>query len=147
MYGKLFASMFDGSLGRGPWQAIVALQQLVILSDQDGVVDMTAETVSRRTTIPLEIIEMGIEALLLPDPDSRTPDEDGRRIVPLVDGRAWGWRIVNHKQYRDIRTAADRRDYHREYYRKNRSQKALVERGAADSSPPRRQTRAHLHQT
>lgn len=122
MYGKLFAQMYDGTLGtRGPWQALVTFQQLIILADQDGVVDMTAEAISRRTTIPLEIVRVGIAALEEPDPDSRTPDEEGRRILRLSEGRVWGWSIVNYDKYRKIRTAEDRREYMRLYQQERRA--------------------------
>lgn len=112
MYGKVFESMYDGTLAsEGPWQALVTFQQLIVLADQDGVVDMTANAISRRTSIPLEIIKEGLEVLARPDPDSRTPDEDGRRIVCLEDHRDWGWQIVNHAKYQQMRNAAERREY------------------------------------
>lgn len=121
MYGKLFATMYDGTLGtRGPWQALVTFQQLVILADRHGVVDMTSEAIARRTTIPIDIITKGLAMLEQPDPDSRSPDEDGRRIVRLSDTRAWGWRIVNHGKYRAMRTQEERREYHRQYWHKRR---------------------------
>jgi hypothetical protein len=125
MYGKLFASMYDGTLAtHGPWQALVTFQQLVILADPEGVVDMTVESVARRTTIPLEIIEVGICSLEEPDPASRTPTEEGRRIVRLSESRPWGWRIVNYGFYRNIRNEIERRnkrrEYHKEYARNRR---------------------------
>jgi hypothetical protein len=124
MYGKLFEQMFDGTLAsKGPWQALVTFQQLIVLADKNGIVDMTPEAISRRTTIPLEIIETGIQALEQPDPHSRTPDEGGRRIVRLSDGRSWGWRIVNHARYRNIRSQEDRREYMRQYQRQRRQAK------------------------
>jgi hypothetical protein len=113
MYTKIFAQIYDGTLcTRGPWEALVTFQQMLILADQQGVVDLTPSAIARRTTIPLEIIEMGISALLLPDPESRTPTEEGKRIVPLSASRSWGWRIVNYKRYRELKREVDRRDYH-----------------------------------
>jgi len=112
MYGKVFSSMYDGTLAtRGPWQALVTFQQMIVLSDRDGVVDMTSEAIARRTSIPLEIIDAGIAALMQPDPRSRTPAEEGRRIVPLEDHRDWGWQIVNHAKYQAMRSAEERREY------------------------------------
>ncbi|WP_447963986.1 hypothetical protein [Nitrospira sp. Ecomares 2.1] len=123
MFGKLYASMYDGTLAtEGPWQALITFQQLIILSDQHGFVDMTPESIARRTTIPLDIIQIGLEALEKPDPQSRTPDEEGRRIVRLSDSRPWGWRIVNYLHYRNMRTAEDRREYMRNYQREYRKQ-------------------------
>lgn len=122
MYGKLFEQMYDGTLcTHGPWEALVTFQQLIILSDKDGVVDMTPEAISRRTTIPLEVIKTGLQRLSEPDPESRTPDEEGRRIAFLSDSRAWGWRIVNYIKYRTIRTAEDRKQYMRNYQRQRRA--------------------------
>jgi hypothetical protein len=116
--------MFDGSLvAHGPWQALVTFQQFIILADKEGVVDMTPTAISGRTSIPIEIIQTGIAALEEPDPDSRSPDEEGRRIVRLSDTRTWGWRIVNIAHYRKIRSQEERREYQRNYARKRRAKK------------------------
>lgn len=125
MYVKIFAQMYDGTLcTAGPWQALVTFQQLLILADTEGVVDMTAVAIHRRTTVPLDIIEKGLAALMLPDPDSRTPVEDGRRIVPVSEGRSWGWRVVNYEHYRKLKREEDRREYHRAYWHKRKGKQA-----------------------
>jgi len=108
--------MYEGTLAsRGPWEALVTFQQLIVLANRHGEVDMTADAISRRTTIPLDIIEKGLMALSQPDPDSRTADEDGRRIVLIDPHRAWGWRLVNYDKYRKIRNDEERREYQREW--------------------------------
>ena len=122
MYAKVFAQMYDGSLcTQGPWEALVTFQQFLVLADQEGAVDMTAEAIARRTTVPLEIIKKGIETLVQPDPQSRTPTEDGRRLVPLSEGRSWGWLVVNYKHYRQLKREEDRREYHRDYWHKRKA--------------------------
>jgi hypothetical protein len=122
MYGKLFAQMYDGTLAtKGPWQALVTFQQLVILADKHGCIDMTPEAIARRTTVPLEVVQVGLRALAEPDPDSRSPAEGGRRIVPIDPKRTWGWRVVNYGHYRKIRSEDERREYHRNYMRSRRS--------------------------
>lgn len=122
VYGKLFQQMYDGTLAtHGPWQAMVTFQQLIILADKDGVVDMTSEAIARRTTIPHEIIKVGIVALEQRDSESRTPTEEGRRIVRLSAEREWGWRIVNHAHYRRIRSQEERREYMRLYQQRRRA--------------------------
>lgn len=121
MFGKLFASMYDGTLAmRGPWQALVTFQQMIILADRTGIVDMTADAIARRTTIPLDIIKIGIIALEQDDKDSRTPHENGRRILRLDPEREWGWQIVNYEKYRKIRSADERREYMADLMRKRR---------------------------
>ena len=122
MYGKMYRQMYHGTLATtGPWQALVTFQQFIVLADNEGVVDMTPESISRETTIPLEIIRTGISALEQPDPDSRSPDEEGRRIVLLSESRKWGWRIVNYVHYRNLKREEDRREYHRKYWHKRKA--------------------------
>lgn len=108
MYGKLFEQMYDGTLA-DHWEALITFQQLIILCDSDGIVDMTPTSIARRTGIPVDIIETGIAVLCKPDADSRTPDEEGRRLTPLDEHRDWGWRIVNHRKYRDLHTKSEQR--------------------------------------
>jgi hypothetical protein len=125
MYAKIFAQIYDGSLcTQGPWEALVTFQQMLVLADQDGSVNMTAEAIARRTTIPLKIIAKGVAALLLPDPKSRNPTEEGRRIIPLSEGRDWGWCVVNYTHYRQLMREQDRREYQRKYWIEKRSTKA-----------------------
>jgi uncharacterized phage protein (TIGR02220 family) len=101
MYGKLFESMYDGTLVED-WRALVTFQQMIVLCDADGMLDMTAGAISNRTGIPLEHIVAGIEILEQVDLNSRTPDSEGRRIVRLDEHRAWGWYIVNHNKYKQL---------------------------------------------
>lgn len=114
MYGKIFTSIYDGSLACGNWKALITFQQLIILADQDGVIDMTEIAIHRRTTIPLDIISEGISELLKPDTHSRSQEDEGRRIVQLSDGREWGWVIVNYEYYKNLATAAERREQNKQ---------------------------------
>lgn len=125
MYGKIFHSIYDGTLAED-WRALITFQQLIVLSDADGIVDMTPASISRRTGIPLEHIEHGLSILIKPDPNSRTNTEEGKRLLPIDESRGWGWQIVNHKHYRDLRTADDRREYMRNYMREKRNKQKLT---------------------
>lgn len=135
----MFQSIYDGSLAtRGPWEALVTFQQMLILCDRAGVVDMTADVISRRTIIPLEIITKGIEVLEQPDPESRRGAEEGRRIIRLDPDRSWGWQIVNYAHYRAIRTAEERREYMKTFMAAKRAK----EREAEGKPPPPRKKAA-----
>lgn len=131
MYGKIFESMYDGTL-YGHWEAIVTMQQFIVLADADGVVDMTPQSMSARTSIPLEILTKGIAVLAAPDPHTRTPGEDGRRIVPLDAHRPWGWKLVNHWKYRALRNMEQKREADRERQKEKRSKNSDV---AIESQP------------
>jgi len=109
MYGKIFQSMYDGTISVN-WKGLVTFQQMIVLCDSEGVIDITPPALSNRTRIPLEIIEEGIKYLSSPDPYSRSQDEEGRRIILIDEHRPWGWRIVNHQYYRDLASIEDRRE-------------------------------------
>jgi hypothetical protein len=88
VYGKVFDSIYDGTL-YGNWEAIATFQQLIVLANADGIVDMTPQAIAARTSFPLDLIQRGIKFLEAPDPYSRTPGDEGRRIA-LIDGTALG---------------------------------------------------------
>jgi len=119
MYGKVFESIYDGSL-YGQWEAIVTMQQLIVLADADGIIDKTPPAIAGKTSIPLEILEKGLKILSEPDPYSRSPGSNGARIQLLDEQRPWGWFLVNHQKYKDLRTAEDRRKYMRKYMKERR---------------------------
>lgn len=119
MYGKIFSSMFEGSLYGNP-DAIIVMMVLIVLADAEGCIDMTAAAIAARTSFPIETVRKGLAKLSEPDPNSRTDTEDGRRIVLLDDHRDWGWRLVNYAKYREIRTAEERRAYWRQWKRDQR---------------------------
>lgn len=78
---------------------------MLILADKQGIIDMTPQSMARRTNLPLEMILEAIPKLESPDPLSRTPTKDGKRIERLDNTRSWGWRIVNYEKYRESATA------------------------------------------
>jgi hypothetical protein len=120
MYGKLFASIFDGSL-YGHFPGTVVMMALIALADERGEVDMTPEKLAAATAFPLDIVRAGIEYLSQPDPRSRSREMEGRRIVLIDPERSWGWRLVNHAKYRAIRSEENRREYMRDYMRTKRT--------------------------
>lgn len=112
MYGKIFDTIYRGTLF-GHWEAIVTFQQLIVLADADGIVDMTPQAIFAHTSIPLEIIEKGLKKLSEPDPYSRTPGEEGRRIVCIDEHRPWGWQIVNYLKYKHLKDSDEVREQNR----------------------------------
>lgn len=100
-YAKIFRTIFDGSM-RGCSDLILVFVNMLCYADSFGVVDRTARAISDETGLPVERVNSAIATLEGPDPESRTPDEEGRRIVRLDASRSWGWRIVNHAKYRAL---------------------------------------------
>jgi hypothetical protein len=120
MYGKIFDSIYDGTLVED-WRALITFQQMIVLCDADGIIDMTPSAISKRTSIPIEHIKAGIEILENEDPYSRTEGEDGRRIVRLDDHRPWGWYLVNHDKYKSLQDSDTVRAQNRERKRRQRA--------------------------
>jgi hypothetical protein len=131
LYGKVFDSIYDGTL-YGHWEAIVTMQQLIVLASPDGVIDMTPQAIAARTSIPLDIIKKGLSVLESPDPYSRTPGEDGRRIIPLDEHRPWGWKLVNHGKYMRLRNMEQKREADRTRIAEKRKKNRYV---ASESLP------------
>lgn len=111
MYAKVFRSIFDGSL-YGNFEATVTFMAMLVVADRNGIVDMTATKLASTCGYPLDVVQKGIALLEQPDPLSRTPDEEGRRIK-VIHSAGWGWEIVNFKKYLDMKTAEERREYFR----------------------------------
>jgi hypothetical protein len=132
MFAKIFSQIFDSSIAED-WQVRCVFTDLLTLCDINGVVDMTPEAISRRTNVPLEIILRAIGELQKPDPKSRSPEDDGRRIRLIDDHRNWGWMIINHERYRKIASEEQRRSKTAErvarYKSKHESGNALVTHG------------------
>jgi len=133
MYAKIFEQIYDSSIAED-YQVRHVFMDLLVLADQTGVVDMTVEAVARRTNVPIEIIRKSLLTLSTPDPDSRSKEEDGRRIVPL-DDRGWGWQIVNFAGYHKIKNESARREYMKDYMRKRRAKKATVKQALTPVNP------------
>lgn len=128
MYAKIFNSLYSGTL-RGRAHEILVFTNLLAFCDQDGVVDRHPRTIAEDIGLTVEETWEALRNLNEPDPESRSPEEGGRRIVLLEDHRNWGWIIVNHAKYKAIRNAEDRREKGREYTRKSRAKAAAVSSG------------------
>jgi hypothetical protein len=120
MYVKVFAQILKSSLAED-YETRHVFMDLLILADSDGVVDMPLASISRHTNVPLKQVSAAVEKLCRPDSQSRSPAEDGRRLVLLDPSRSWGWRIVNYTQYRNLRDEESRKAYMREYMRAARA--------------------------
>jgi len=109
MFAKIFSQIYDSSIVENP-EARFTFMDLLVLADINGVVDMTHEAIARRTNRPIEVIRETIRILESPDGKSRTPDENGVRLLRLDDHRDWGWEIVNYQKFRDIASEEQRRE-------------------------------------
>jgi len=99
---------------------------LLVNADKEGFVDRHWRTIVDETGLPENKVKEVLKKLESPDAESRTPEQEGRRIVRIDPDRTWGWQIVNHKYYRELQSEAERREYMRDYMEKRRSCKQSV---------------------
>ncbi len=117
MFAKIFHQIFDSTIAEN-YKHRHVFMDLLVLADITGCVDKTPEAIARHTNVPLEEVQEALVALSSPDPQSKNKEHQGRRLVPIEEGRSWGWRIVSYDHYRQIRDDEQRRQYHRDYYEK-----------------------------
>lgn len=112
MYVKLFSSLYQGTL-RGRSDEILVFTNLLAYADQHGVVDKHFKAIADETGLSMARVQAAVQRLEAPDPESRSPEMKGCRIVRLDEHRVWGWRVVNYGKYRAIRSEDDRREQNR----------------------------------
>ena len=122
MYGKIFESLYEGSMvGAGP--TIFAVWGYCIAkADSNGIVILNPALLAPIIGTSRDDIEQAIEYLTSPDPHSKNPEHEGRRLINVS---GYAYTVVSHAIYRDIKTNQDRREYMREYMRKRRGNEAV----------------------
>lgn len=137
MYAKLFASIYQGTL-RGNTHGLVVFTNMLAHADKDGWVDMHPRAIAEEVGLTVEQVQEAINELESPDPESRSPEENGRRIVRMDEHRAWGWIVVNHAKYRAIRSEEDRREQNRiaqeRWRNKNKPSVSTISQASAESA-------------
>lgn len=126
MYGKIFASLYQGTL-RGNAHAILVFTNMIACSDRLGNVDKHPRAIADEVGLTVDEVRAAIAYLSAPDPESRTSLEEGRRLLPLEPGRTWGWRIVTHSKYRAMVREEERREQWRVAQAKARAGKVIAE--------------------
>ncbi|MFH1615806.1 MAG: hypothetical protein ABIG61_12085 [Planctomycetota bacterium] len=119
MYAKIFEQIFNSSIA-SDYETRHVFMDLLVLADPTGIIDMTYDAIARRTNVPEDIIRRAVNKLCLPDFNSRSGKQEGKRLVKLDAHREWGWQVVNFQSYRKIRDENARREYMRSYMRKYR---------------------------
>jgi len=85
-------------------------------TDATGYVRASVPAMAHLCLVPIERLEEILTAFTSPDPYSRTPADEGRRLR-AVEG---GWVIVNYPAYRNARDSENEKARKREWDRQNR---------------------------
>lgn len=119
-YGKIFESLFTGSMvGSGP--TVFAVWTYCIASAKPpGLVELNPKILAVVLGCSEAEIADAIKLLCSPDAESRTPDEEGRRLVQ--EGN-YLYRMPTWQKYNELRNEEDRRRQNREAQKKFRQSK------------------------
>lgn len=76
---------------------------MLAIADKNGEVQASVPGLARIAGVPVDDCRKAIKKFLSPDPDSRTKDDQGRRIED-IDG---GWSLLNFQKYREMASKED----------------------------------------
>ncbi len=96
-YTKLFQSILESTVWQETPPVKVVWITLLAMADRDGIIEASVPGLAKRAGVERPYCEQALALFLAPDPDSRTPDHEGRRIA-VVPG---GWRLLNYETYRE----------------------------------------------
>jgi hypothetical protein len=95
-YTKLFSSIVTSTIWTEDAETCKVWVTMLAIANQHGEVMATIPGLAQIAGLSRESVERAIHKFLSPDPYSRTPDDEGRRIE-VIDG---GWALLNHSKYR-----------------------------------------------
>lgn len=127
MFGKIFATTFTGSMFGAGAEVFAVWSYTLANTGPDSHVELNPKLLAVAIGAPENRIKEAIDYLCSPDPNSRTKDNEGRRLLKQGE---FLYQVVNHAKYRSIRDEEDRRLYFREAKRRSR-QSQTVSNGAS----------------
>lgn len=105
-YTKLFSHIITSSVWSEDDQTRILWITLLALTDKHGEVMASIPGLAKVSNLTIESVKRGIENLSSPDEYSRTPDEEGRRIVQIPGG----WSVVNYEKHRRMASIDEQRE-------------------------------------
>lgn len=118
MYAKLFSSITESSLWCDTKDVRILFVTMLAKADQNGFVEASLPGLARVANLTLDETEQALDCLRAPDPYSKNPANEGRRVADVPGGFA----VLNYDDYRSRRNAEERREYMREYMQQYRKQ-------------------------
>lgn len=113
---KLDSGILDSSLWMEPAEICKVFITVLAMTDSEGMCRATAPGIARRACLKLVTVRAALDRLESPDPESRSLEEEGRRLV-RIDG---GYKVVNYLKYRQKdHTAPQRMKRYRDRNKRN----------------------------
>jgi hypothetical protein len=132
MYGKHFASMYEGSMVGAGAVVFAVWGYCISKGDPDThTILLNPSLLGPILGEPVESITKAIDFLTSPDPNSKNPAHNGRR---LLHESGYLYFMVSHEDYRNMKTMDDVREYERQ--RKQKYRESLKKKIVPDSPGP-----------
>lgn len=131
-YTKLFSDIVDSSIWDEDAETCKVWVTLLALSDASGYVRGSAGWLAGKAKVSVQHCEFSLNKFKNPDPRSRTPDNDGRRIEQLEDG----WLILNYISFRERLSSDPKAAATRARVQKHREQQALRNKKSVTTESP-----------
>jgi hypothetical protein len=96
-FTKLFSTIVHSTIWQEELHVKVVWITLLAMADRSGVVEASIPGLAKAAGVSLQECQDSLVRLSSPDPYSRTPDYEGRRIETVPGG----WLILNHAKYRE----------------------------------------------
>jgi hypothetical protein len=114
---------------------------MLALADKNGEVQASIPGLARIAGVPVADAEEAVAKFLAPDPYSRTPDDEGRRIEK-IDG---GWALINHAKYREMASREQSKDAATKRQNRKRERSRDASRPVTPCHAPSRLVTETLH--
>lgn len=109
MYGKHFASMYEGSM-MGAGCHVFATWGYIISRTVAGRVELNPRLIATVLGCTIDDVEEALGYLCRPDPHSRNKEYEGRRLVKEGEFQYF---VPSHEYYSRITSEEQRREYNR----------------------------------
>lgn len=116
---KLHCSLNQSSIARCPYHTRLVWISLLSICRLDGIVAISDDRIAATCNVTEDEAVDAMKTLSSPDPNSKDPEFDGRRLERVVGG----YRILNYFKYRDIKSPAKKSAYMRDYMKQYRQKK------------------------
>ena len=121
-YTKVFASLITSTVWGEDHETRIVWITMLALADRNGEVQGSIPGLAHMARVPIEKCRSALDKFMSPDPESRTPDCEGRRIEK-IDG---GWAIINHAKYRRLASKEDAVEKNAERQRRFKERKTVT---------------------
>lgn len=128
-FTKLFASITESTVWCEPDTTRLCWITMLAMADSRGRVFGSIPGLANRARVSVDAARTAINTFLSPDPDSRSSNNEGRRIEALEGG----WRLINHEKYRAIRDHESIKETKRKWAAKNREKAKEVDQKVDNS--------------